>query len=219
MKIKYIIVTVLLFVFMTPDVYARCSKNDILRAKGDANNITLEAKRLKDSNGKYTGKYNLIFNNVTEDFYLQDKLTNNIYNRDLIENGTLIVKDIEGGAIEFDIYYEVCSSRHMKSIKTNLPKYNTYSSSALCEGIPEEEVEMCGSWYQGEIQEEILKQKVETYKETLKQQELEKEKSNTTFNKIKNFLLDYYIYIIITIVLVVIITTIIAIRKKQYSLD
>lgn len=221
MKIKYTLITIILFICMTPDVYAngRCSKNDILRAKGEANNITFEVKRIKDANGKYTGKYNLVFNNVTKDLYLQDKNTNNKYSYDLVENGSLTVKDIEGGNIEFGIYYRICASEYMKSIKTNLPKYNTYSDNPLCEGISEEEIEMCGSWYQGEVTEESLRKQVEEYKDSIKKQKLEKEKNNTIFNKIKEFLLDYYIYIIVTIVIVVIITAIITIRKKQYSLD
>lgn len=247
MKIKYTLITIILFICMTPDVYAYCSQSDILRAKGEANNITLEVKRLKDANGKYTGKYNLVFNNVDEDLYLQDKFTKIKYNYGIIddemiennimddeeideseieiveeimaENGILTIKDVEGRNIEFNVYYRTCDSEFMRSIKIDLPKYNAYADNPLCEGISEEEIEMCGSWYQGEVTEETLKEKVEEYKEKLKQQEIEQEKNDTTINKIKDFLLKYYIYIIVAIVLIVITTIIITIRKKQYSLD
>lgn len=219
MKIKYVIASILLFCCIIPDVNALCSKSDILRARIDANNITPEINRLKDEQGKYTGKYNIIFKGFTKDFYIKEKNTGIIYAYNSVQDGNLIVKNIEGGNLEFNIYYQRCSDEHMRTIKYNLPKYNYYSDSPLCEGISESELEICGNWYRGELTEESFNEQINKYREELEQKQLEEQSKDTILNRIKNYLIEYYIYIISGIILIVIIVSLIVFRKKQYSLD
>lgn len=218
MKIKYIVISILLFCCIIPKANALCSRSDILRAKSDAHNITIDIKRLKDENGKYTGKYNVVFQNFIKDFYMKEKNTDTIYTYNAEEKGVLIAGNIEGGNLEFDIYYPKCADEHMRKIKYTLPKYNYFSDSTLCEGISEEELEICGNWYQGELNEESFEEQIKQYKQELEKQNKVKN-DKTILNQIKYYLIEYYVYIISGIISIVILISIIVFRKRKYSLD
>lgn len=217
MKAKYILISIIAFLLLTPNAYARCSQSDILRVKSDANKITIDKEQIKDSDGKSTGKFNIIITGLTEDIYVkEDNL--GLYKYDVTKNGVLTLYNKEGGNYSFKFYYEICDNKLLKTLNYNLPRYNYYSESSICEGIDPEQVKECGSWYQGELSKEIIQQKIDEYNESLKAKE-KKEKINKFFEPIKDFITNNYIYIISALTVIITVTIIIIRRKKQYTLD
>lgn len=222
-KIKYIIVTIVLFFIITPSTKASvCDKADILRVKSDANKVTIDYDYKYNpnelvKNGKF---FTLKIKGITEDIYIYEKNTGRTYtHKSKDENGIINMDKVSGGSFEFNIYYYVCDNRLIRTMKYNLPKYNYYSEAPMCEGITGEELDVCDEWYQGDLDDETFKQKIEEYKKDLEELQQQEAKENTIFNKIKNFLLDNYVYIIIAIVLIVLITIIILIRRKRGILE
>ena len=106
----------------------------------------------------------------------------------------------------------------MRTIKLNLPKYNVYSLRKECEGINEEDLEICGKWYQGELNDEIFNKKIKENQEEQKKIQ-EEENNKTIFEKAIEIILDYYIYIISTIMIIVTITLVITVKRRRASLE
>ena len=221
MKIKYIIVTILLFLFITPNVNASiCGKSDILRVRGDANSVVINYELVPgDEFGNISGLFDLKITGLTEDLILVEQTTGKTYTSKLNVNGVITLENVYGENFVFKLHYQKCDNKLMRTINLNLPKYNYYSNHKLCEGITEEDLEICGKWYQGELNDDTFKQKIEEYLNTLEEKRQQEEKENTIFKQIVDFLLDYYIYIIITIVVIVGITLVIVLRKRRYSLE
>ncbi len=134
-------------------------------------------------------------------------------------DGIITITGVESGIKKIGIYYQQYAL--VKTISVNIPKYNYYSERIECEGISGEELDVCGKWYEYELNESTFLYKVNKYKESQDKLEEEKEKNKFSifFNNIVDFLLDYYIYIIIVIVSIALITLFIVIRKKRYSLE
>ena len=134
-------------------------------------------------------------------------------------DGIITITGVESGIKKIGIYYQQYAL--VKTISVNIPKYNYYSERIECEGISGEELDVCGKWYEYELNESTFLYKVNKYKESQEKLEEEKEKNKFSifFNNIVDFLLDYYIYIIIVIVSIALITLFIVIRKKRYSLE
>ncbi len=218
-NIKHLILTTLLFLTITPKVYAReyCINEDISSVKRDAQKITIDYELDKDPEN--TGLFNITINGLTEDLSVYEKVTN-IYNdwSNINENGKLTFQ-LPGDSYEFKIYYNTCSDKPIRTIKINLPKYNYYAESSSCENISKEDLEVCDEWYQGDLDDETFNKIISDYNKKLEDQKKQEQQENTILNKIINFLSNYYLYIIGVIILIVIIAFIIINRKKKYSLE
>lgn len=213
MKIKYILISILLFLCIIPNVHAKCGKSDMIRIKDIANAITITAQYAKDEHGKDTGYYNLIIEGLTNELYMIETTMQKEYHYS--ENGKLTINDLNGNKYKFKVYYEACDSELIRIIDYKLPKYNHYARDPLCEGLSEE-LDVCNRTYQEEITEEMFKQKIEEY--TTKQEEIRKEE-NKIINKIVDFLIEYYFYVIIVIILIVGLTSAMVINKKRGALE
>lgn len=221
MKTKYIIFSILMFLFITPSANASiCGKSDLLRVKGDANSVTINYELVPgDEFGNISGLFDLKINGITDDLIIIEQTSGRTYTSKSNVNGVITIENVSGENFIFKLYYQKCDNKLMRTIRLNLPKYNYYSNNKLCEGISEEELDICGKWYQGELNDDIFKQKIEEYQKSLEEKKQQEEKENTIFKQIVDFLLDYYLYIIITIVIIVIITMMIVLRKRRYSLE
>ena len=136
MKLKYVLVTFLMYILLIPNVHATdCDKNDRLNKKEIANNVEITATLVKDKNGKDTGNYNLTIKGLDEKFHLEEITTGQSYSSDNFVNGTLTINNLESGNYRFKIYYDICANELLKTIKYRLPKYNHYANNSLCEGI------------------------------------------------------------------------------------
>ena len=76
--------------------------------------------------------------------------------------------------------------------------------------------------YKYQLNESTFQRKIKEYKEAKEQEENEIKKESKIsifFNKVVEFLKNYYLYIIGIIVLVVSVTIYIVVRKKRYTLE
>lgn len=217
MKFKYLLLTILLFFFITPKVNALCSKNNMLEVKEKANNITLETQFNKNENNIDTGNFNITFKDLTQELYILNQTTGEKYYYNNTDNGTFTIYNLPTGNYVFKVHYEVCYSELMRTINYKLPKYNHYANDKLCEGL-KDEIEICSRTYQGNLTKEEFEKKVKEYRNELGIKEPE-ELPNTTFEKIINLLLKYYSYIIIGIIIIVAITLKLVINKKRGALE
>lgn len=213
MKVKHIIFTILLFLIMNVNVYAYCDRSDILRVKGEANRIEVDIKKLKTSEGKYTGSFRVIINGLTSEMSIKDVNSDISYSYNDVISDVLTIDNITGTTLKLKVYYDRCSSNLVRTIEYRLPVYNIYSENELCEGL-NEEVTVCDPWYQGEVNEELIKEEVSKYKDSNKNLDITKGSS-----EIIEFLSNYYLYIIISIILIVTIIVILIVRKKRGELD
>lgn len=219
MKKKHIILSFLLFFSAMTNVNAAiCGKTDIIKVKEEAQDITIEYKLVQNNDGSdnVSGLFDIKMNGLSEKFIIEEETTNKSYAPNA--SGTLLLENVEGGNLIFKIYYKNCNKKLMRTIKLNLPKYNVYSLRKECEGINEDDLEICGKWYQGELNDEIFNKKIKEYQEEL-QKEQEKEKNKTIFEKVIEIILDYYIYIISTIMIIVTITLVITVKRRRASLE
>lgn len=219
MKLKYVLVTFLMFISIIPNVNALCGSKDMIEKKEIANDITITAQYAKDENGKDTGKYNLVIEGLVEEFYIIEEITDETYYYNETINGTLTISNLESGNYRFHIYYEVCEDELVKTIKYKLPKYNHYANNPLCEGITEDDLAVCNRLYQGELTDEIFEQKIEEYKKSLNIETQIQKGENNIVNKIMDFFKDYYIYIIAVFILIIVIIIRIVVNKKRGALE
>jgi len=106
----------------------------------------------------------------------------------------------------------------LKTFTLKLPKYNKYSEDPLCKGI--EEFVLCQPTYDKEIDRETFESRVNTYKRTKNESNLEDERQE---EQIENELILYIkenllqIIIVATFIMLVIITIIIMIKSARKS--
>jgi len=226
MKLKYILIFILTFLFMVPDVNAEegyCDLNDYARIKNIVNKITITSEYAKDENGNDTGKFNLVIKDLTDELFIIDEITPKEYYFEDTENGTIIIKNVIDVTYKFTIYYKTCDDKLIKTITHKVPKYNYYANNPLCEGIKEEELNVCNRLYQGDLDDETFKKIVNNYKESIdiNNQEINEEKNNISnnANKVPNLLEKYYIYIIIGVIVIVILVSATLINRKRGALE
>lgn len=216
MKIKYLFITILLFLFITPRANALCSKDNMLKVKEKANNIMVETQYSKDNNGNDTGNFNITFKGLTQELYISNQLTGEKYYYNNTDNGTMTLTNLPTGNYIFKVHYDVCYSELMRTINYKLPKYNHYANDKQCDGL-KDQIDICSRSYQGNITKEEFETKIKEYKKELgiKEEELPK----TQFDKIIKLLLEYYPYIIAGIIVIVAITIKLVINKKRGELE
>jgi len=218
MKKRYLIITIILFLFRIPNTNAStCDNADILRVKGIANDITIEYVINEEY---YKNNYfDVKITGLPEELYIKEETTGDTYKINLEENEMLEIPELKSGNYTFKIYYFKCNNKLIRTINLKIPKYNNYANHPLCKDITKEEVEECYEWYQGDLTEETLKEKIDEYNKELEMKKAEEEKNNTLFNRIKKILLNYYIYIIPAALIIIIITTMIIVNRKRNILE
>lgn len=225
-KIIYIFSILVMFCIDIGVVNAAYDKNQELLKKyiEQAENVKVKYildEEYTDTNGnQVNGMFKLEITGLTDDLKIRVLGTEEYYYTSDAIDGIITITGVESGIKKIGVYYRKYVTL-VKTISVNIPKYNYYSERIECEGISGEELDVCGKWYEYELNESTFLYKVNKYKESQEKLEEEKEKNKFSifFNNIVNFLLDYYIYIIIVIVSIALITLFIVIRKKRYSLE
>lgn len=225
-KIIYIFSILVMFCIDIGVVNAAYDKNQELLKKyiEQAENVKVKYildEEYTDTNGnQVNGMFKLEITGLTDDLKIRVLGTEEYYYTSDAIDGIITITGVESGIKKIGVYYRKYVTL-VKTISVNIPKYNYYSERIECEGISGEELDVCGKWYEYELNESTFIYKVNKYKESQEKLEEEKEQNKVSifFNNIVNFLLDYYIYIIIVIVSIAFITLFIVIRKKRYSLE
>lgn len=217
MKLKYLILIILLFFTINPEVNALCSKREILEMKDKAYSITMETEYAKDEYGKDTGKYNIIIKGLVKDMHIQNITTGESYSYENSDDGTIIIKNLETNNYTFKVIYKLCGSENLRTINYKLPKYNQYVNNPLCKEL-KEQVDICSRNYQEELSEEEFQKKIKEYRKNLGIKEEEPEPKNL-FEKVVKNLINYYPYIILGIIVLIIISIKLIVNRKRGALE
>lgn len=215
MKTRYIILTIILFIFITPKVNAAmCTKSEIIKIKEKVNNVKIESVLVNED----SGMFNIKITGLPEKVYITETTTEQNYSYSSNVDGVITIPRIGGGTYTFKFYYLQCDNQLLRTQSITVPYYNYYSKNKLCDNIPVEEVKECDEWYQGEVTKELLTQKINEYNEKLKQEQKANRFKNI-INTIKDFMMNYLIYIVIALAIIIIVPVIIIRNKKRGELE
>ena len=194
-KLRYLILSLVIFCSLLLSVNAEdCDSSELNYLKQLSQRITYQYDYL----GMYDidsdiQTYEVYFENLGEEFYIS-----------IDENGESVVFDedlqkhrVHSGKRGFKVYSEKCY-KTVNYIEINMPKYNKYSLSNFC--LEHSELDLCGEWYQGDIQESEFNDLMNRYEE---------KKDINIFD----FILTNYYYVI-PLFVILIVLVILFIRKK-----
>lgn len=220
-KVLFIMIVLLINnVFVNAAV---CDDDNIDKLKEHASkvNITYEMDNdyVNENGEKEKGIYKIIVTGLEKYTSIRSKNLN-INEKYTDDNqGNITIKNVESGIKKVSIYFDICDT--LLITKTlNIPIFNKYSQREECNGITD--LDVCMEDYKYQLNESTFNKKIEEYKEAKEQQENEikkESKMSMLFNRIVEFLKNYYLYIIGIIILVVSVTIYIVVRKKRYTLE
>ena len=196
--IIFVLFTLIIMFPMNVDALS-CSYEDKAVLRKKASNI-MPSYTYTESNDSVL--FSVTLTNLSQDLYIVDKTTNKRYNY----NGSseLTIKGYEAGVkVQYEIYTtnSDCFTKYLTIKYVNLPNYNKYYKDPLCVG--KESYSVCYKWNKVDITYDEFKERVKKiYNEQTKEEEINEEIKETLFDKIYNFLHDYYVFIIVGLVLI-----------------
>jgi len=201
-----------------------------------ADQIELSYEHVEDLVDENGNKVNNMFNIVVNNLHLRLALYN-VSNGTGISgiwanNGTIKSYNYSPGTYTFEVraFSAYCDDEVFRTISITIPKYNEYSEREECSDVNPNKFAMCDPYYQGAINEETFKTRVEQYKNQnkeelvnpedkengqMKDDYVEKEKNKNFLEQLLDFITQYYLYLIIgVVILIAIIITLIILSKK-----
>ena len=182
---------------------------------------------------KQTGKYNqysIKFYNISNSIKVYDaKLDRTFayFAKDNYVNDRSYADDYTVGTHYFSVYSSYCTEA-ISTITIKIPKFNEYSVDPLCEGITEEELAVCGKWYDNRnISYNDFVKTVNNYKKsngindnTDDDNNNVENDNNTLLNTINEFVRNNYLYVAGgAVIILILIIVLIAIRRKRGRLE
>lgn len=209
-KKKYFVLTTILFFSLLPKTYASCTQKEIN-----------EFQKIEDDY-KITYEFNKDTKDYTVSFYSPIPERYNYYiiidielNCKKISDNLAKCYNVLPGEYPIEIVglTNTCNDI-LKENTLKLSEYNEYSEDPLCDGI--EEFYLCQPTYDKKIDRETFISRVNTYKNTLKNENEEIEKNEKTKeNNTIEYLRENLIQIIIIIVFIVLVITTIILTAKS----
>ena len=200
---RYIIFLIL---FLIPfNVLARsktsCDYTLLSKLKGLANNVNISyTYELNDDKVKFK----IDFTNLNDDIYFIDNKSKIKYYYSDTNNGIISIDNYSSGYASFKFYSNnsECLDELLVIKNVNLPYYNKYYKYDECKGL--KNINICQKWYKydggySDFQEDILNYKKQLNNDSI----IEKNVSNTLFDKFVSFFLSYY-YIVMPALIVIV---------------
>lgn len=207
-KVLFATLCLLLFIINVDIVNASsCDSADIERLKVLASNVTYNSDYIGDTDEDVSIQtYNVSFVGLNDELYVA-----NVYGGMRVDSDSQVIQ-LQSGTTTLEVYSRNCNNKRLKTITIELPKYNVYSIYSECDNIPDEELDVCNPWYQGNITYESFEKDIDNYN-LEKKIELE-EKNKTFFDKLYDFFISYY-YIVIPVILILIIIFILLVIRRH----
>ena len=187
-----------------------CTYTEIAQWKKIAYNVNYYYE-YKENNGKVT--FDITLSNLNKNIYFIDSTTGKKH--EFTKNEVKLTGYSSGDTIVYTFYpvNAYCSDEPLYTIRINLPTYNQFYGDKLCLGI--ENYKKKKKWSSNNLTYEQFVKKIEQYKESLKEEDSNKEKTetNNTINYIVEFLINYYYMFIIGFTLLFIV--IYFVKKKD----
>lgn len=224
------LITVVLFI---PHVNAACDENRIKELKELAKNIEITTGLASDDesgtiNNDYSvndygemvpqGSTQIIISGMSKEFNIIDATYERTFIYEYFTDNALVLNNEIHGYRTFKVYSPECN-QEIRSIYIKVPRYNEYSTDPLCEGISGNDLAICGTWYDKEVDYDTFKSMVADYKKMIAEEEKENDKKNVIIDKIVDFVKEYYLYIIGAVILIIAISVIVVIRRKRSVLE
>ena len=209
-KIKIALIVLILMLINNVSVLAECSSEEVQVLKEKASNIEIKLELQENVEGEfgYYDTHNLIINNMTEEFFIYSEYDGQSYGiRDANSAGQIIFADYMFGKHLFKVYSQKCGSL-ISVMEVDVPRYNSFSTDPLCEGISGDDLAVCNKWYDADLNYESFKSAVENYK-----------KENNKDEKIvKSFISDNVLKILVVLgTVILIILAFVVLRKRRRS--
>lgn len=211
-KYKYVILSILTFILLPNSIKgAVCADSEKVKYQSLAKNISVSYDYTEENT---KAKFNVVFSNVPEGFYIKEYNSNKTYER---TGSEMVISNLnQGKSFKFEIYTTSlgCDDVALYTHYVNLPYYNPYYNDSLCSGI--ENYKYCNKWINKRITRDEFEKNVTKYKESLnKKDEIIEEKPEGLFDIIAKIYLKYY-WIILPIIIV---TGFISIKRYQRKQD
>lgn len=143
-----------------------------------------------------TVKFTITFSNMTKDLEIYDQDNQKIYSTN--KNEYTITKTHDNKTYRFDIYSKdrMCGRVSSYTTYAAIPAYNKYQNDVLCKGI--ESYKLCQKWVSVEYSYDVWKQKVQSYRDSLKveREPIGKKEHTSLLEKIVDIYSNtYYIFL------------------------
>ena len=198
---KYKILIFILLSFCPYFISAKtCDLKEISDKKKLAREVAFSYEYYFVGNNIY---YDVTISNILDDLYIKDIKTGKTYSK----TEETIKKVSDNQRLTFEVYSKECNELIATKF-LSLPAYNQYYNNPLCDGISE--FQYCHKWgiVSSSITPEVLKKKVEEYRSSLKEDEIEVINHET---KITGF----YVFLVLTIFILLLTFKIIVYGKKE----
>lgn len=212
-KSMYLIFLISLLIFI-PKVKATCSYSRLSDLKKLASNVNVTYTYTINDN---KATFDIKFANLTNDIYLYDSLNDKKYN----QVGEIVLKNYSDG-IKYRFFIKSndndCKDEVLMTKYVTLPKYNIYYGNSLCEGI--EDYALCQRWGSFSVNNyEEYETQIKKYKSSLvkKESNIENKEEETFFDKVTDFLYDYYIFILSGIIIIGLIIIYYLYKKDKFN--
>ena len=199
MKKIFLIFFLTLFIPLNKVNGASCNYQEIVRLKKIASNVNVSYV-YSENNGI---KFHITLVNLNKDIYFVDSTTRkkHLY----INNEITISNYNDGEKVTYTFYSNDinCTEKPLYTISISLPAYNEFYKDKVCEGA--ESYNLCQKWSNHNYDYDTFVKKVQNYK----LQNIEKEKepveepvvTNSLFQIILQYLVDYY-YIFLMLLII-----------------
>ena len=187
----------------------KCDDEDMARLKGLAGGVNYNSNFIGDRDDSDDLQlYEVSFVGITDELYIGDSERSFKVTRD----GEII--NLSSGVTYLEIYSKYCRDLRLKSIKIDLPKFNSYSTLEECEGLQDSDFEECNPWYQGVVSNSFYDD-VADYRKQSGKSEDEEEKFN-----VKDYFFEHkYIFIGVGVVILFIVIISIVVSNRKNRLD
>lgn len=213
-KIFFTIIVLFLFVIQVEALsYAGCDFEDVSRMKQIVSNINIsyDYKIINDE-----AYFDVTISNLTNDIYVSD----NYYKKDYFNNSELTIYNVKEKSIYLKFYSNNsdCKGILLGNQYRQFPIYNKYFDDEVCNGMGD--FLYCNKWLNKEYTEEEIKEAVEAYKNSLKEDEIPTEAiyNKTLFDKIVEFYVKYYYIVLLGIIVLCITIIVVNKRKNQFKI-
>lgn len=225
MKRYLIFLSIMLLLSLIPNkvLAANLCENKVLSDyRSLASNINI-TYTYKVENGKPL--FDVIISNIYDDIYIVDTIKNKTYTyKNFTSETEIVLKGYsDGQTIKYQIYTSAtgCYGQLLATRYVTFPKYNEYSTDAVCKGA--EEYSLCQRWGTISGTYEDFVSNVNKYKESknkVKYEEPKPVKAKTLMELIFSFVGKYYVFLVAGVIIIILIVAAIrnvSLRKNQFD--
>lgn len=216
-KILFILIMYLFGFSVSALTYGGCDYSTVSRMKSIVTNINLTYDYKIIDNMAF---FDVTLNNLTEDIYFYDTVTEKKYYYSDTDNGELTIFNykIISGSYKFYSAKNECLGVPLGTKYYNFPVYNKYYADPLCEDIPN--YSLCQKWGYVNYSYTDFERKISEYKNSTQEEEedIKLEYKKTFLEKIVDVYINYYYLFLGVVILACIIVILINNKKNQFKL-